>query len=86
VATLLLQTIVNNNIIASCLYGADVTSAKYVNNVTPARFEAFTPVTMKNAVSWDVEPCECYEIRRFGGKCRLYLQDKNQRAKKTFSS
>jgi hypothetical protein len=32
------------------------------------RFEAFTAVTMKNAVFWDVTPCGSCENRRFGGR------------------
>jgi hypothetical protein len=30
---------------------------------------------MKNAVFWDVAPCRSCESRRFGGACRLHLQD-----------
>jgi hypothetical protein len=38
-----------------------------------ARFEAFTAVTMKNAVFWDVAPCRSCVNRRFGGTYRLHL-------------
>jgi hypothetical protein len=38
------------------------------------RFEVFTPVTMKNAVYWDVAPCRSCVNRRFGGMYRLHLQ------------
>jgi hypothetical protein len=31
------------------------------------RFEDFTPVTMNNAVFWDVSPCTSCVNRRFGG-------------------
>jgi hypothetical protein len=30
-------------------------------------FEVFMVVTMKNAVFWDVTPCDCCKNRRFGG-------------------
>jgi hypothetical protein len=37
-------------------------------NVTHCvRFEAFTAVTMKNGVFWDVTPCGSCNNRRFGG-------------------
>jgi hypothetical protein len=38
------------------------------------KFEAFTAVTMKNAVFWDVAPCRYYVNRRLGGMYRLHLQ------------
>jgi hypothetical protein len=31
-------------------------------------------VTMKNAVFWDVTPCDSCKNRRFGGTYRLHLQ------------
>jgi hypothetical protein len=31
------------------------------------RFEVFTAVTMKNAVFWDVTPCDSCKNRCFGG-------------------
>jgi hypothetical protein len=31
------------------------------------RFEVFTAVTMKNAIVWDVTPCDCRKNGRFGG-------------------
>jgi hypothetical protein len=31
------------------------------------RFEAFTAVTMKNGVFWDVTPCASCKNRHFGG-------------------
>jgi hypothetical protein len=38
-------------------------------NICRVRFEVFTAVTMKNAVSWDVAPCISCELnRRFGGR------------------
>jgi hypothetical protein len=37
------------------------------NTFLMLRFEVFTAVTMKNAVSWDVVPCWSYVNRRFGG-------------------
>jgi hypothetical protein len=39
------------------------------------RFEAFTAVTMKNVVFWDVAAlCRTWVDRRFGGTYRLHLQ------------
>jgi hypothetical protein len=38
------------------------------------RFEAFTAVTMKNVVFWDVALCRSCVDRRFGGTYRLHLQ------------
>jgi hypothetical protein len=38
------------------------------------RFEVSTAVTMKNAVFWDVAPCESCVNRRFGGTYLLHLQ------------
>jgi hypothetical protein len=37
------------------------------STVSLVRFEVFTVVIMKNAVSWDVTPCGSYKNRRFGG-------------------
>jgi hypothetical protein len=37
------------------------------------RFEAFTAVTMKNVVFWDVGLCRSCVNRRFGGKHRLHF-------------
>jgi hypothetical protein len=39
------------------------------NNIH-TRFEAFTAVTMKKAVFWDLAPCICGVNRRFGGTYR----------------
>jgi hypothetical protein len=48
------------------------------------RFKGFTAVTMKNAVFWDVTPCE---NRRFGGTYRLHHQgDKNRWARNASSN
>jgi hypothetical protein len=42
------------------------------------RFEIFTAVTMKNAVFWDVTPCDPCMNRCFVGTYRLHHQgDKN---------
>jgi hypothetical protein len=41
-----------------------------------SEFEAFTVVSMKSAVCWDVAPCEFIINPRFGGKYRLHLQKK----------
>jgi hypothetical protein len=38
-----------------------------VNKRALLRFEAFTAVTMKDAVFWDVTPCGSCKKRRFGG-------------------
>jgi hypothetical protein len=38
------------------------------------RFQAFTAVTMKHAVFWDVALCRSCVDRRFGGTYRLRLQ------------
>jgi hypothetical protein len=43
------------------------------------RFEAFTAVTMKNVVLWDVALCRSCVNRRFGGTYRLHLQGKTIR-------
>jgi hypothetical protein len=43
------------------------------------RFEVFTPVTMKNAIFWDVAPCRSCMNRRFGGTYRLHLQGRKIR-------
>jgi hypothetical protein len=38
---------------------------------------------MKNAVFWDVTPCDSYKIRTFGGMYRLLHQgDKNRRLRR----
>jgi hypothetical protein len=38
---------------------------------------------MKNATFWDVAPCGSSNNRRFGGTCRLFLQNrKNTRERK----
>jgi hypothetical protein len=43
------------------------------------RFEVFTAVTVKNAVSWDMTSCGSCKNRRFGGTWRVHHQgDKNQ--------
>jgi hypothetical protein len=39
-----------------------------------ARFEAFTAVTMKDIVFWDVALCRSCVNGRFGGTYRLHLQ------------
>jgi hypothetical protein len=45
------------------------------------RSEAFTAVTMKKAVFWDVTPCRYFVNRRFGGTYSLHLQGiRNPRA------
>jgi hypothetical protein len=36
--------------------------------------EAFTAVTMKNAIFWDVASCRSFVNQRFGGTYRLHLQ------------
>jgi hypothetical protein len=49
---------------------------EHINDIVGA--EIFTVVTMKNAVFWDVAPCGFITNQRFGGKCRLHLQEKNK--------
>jgi hypothetical protein len=44
------------------------------NTTDDAGFEAFTAVTMKNAVFWDVAQCSSCVNRCFGGMCRLHIQ------------
>jgi hypothetical protein len=44
------------------------------NNAYNVRFEAFTAVTMKNVVFWDVALCRTWVDRRFGGTYLLDLQ------------
>jgi hypothetical protein len=44
------------------------------------RFEVFTAVTMKNAVFWDITPCDSCKNRGFRGTYPLHRQgDKNRR-------
>jgi hypothetical protein len=51
------------------------------------KFEVFTEVTMKNAVSWDVTPCGSYKNRRLEGIYRIHHQgDKNRRSGANVSS
>jgi hypothetical protein len=47
---------------------------KLRNLLKYVRFEAFTAVTMKNVVFWDVALCRSSVNRRFGGTYRLHLQ------------
>jgi hypothetical protein len=51
----------------------------YFNRKKLVRFEVFTTVTMKNALSWDVAPFRSCVNRRFGGMYRLRLQSKKIR-------
>jgi hypothetical protein len=50
------------------------TYLNYQNNLISVRFEAFTAVTMKNVVFWDVALCRNWVDRRFGATYRLHLQ------------
>jgi hypothetical protein len=52
-------------------------------NKIAVRFEAFTAVTMKNVVFWDVALCRSCVNRRFGGKHRLHLQGRRIRGRGT---
>jgi hypothetical protein len=45
-----------------------------LKNFNFVRFEAFTAVTMKNVVFWDVALCRSCVNRRFGVTYRLHLQ------------
>jgi hypothetical protein len=47
------------------------------------RFEAFTGVTMKNVVFWDVALCSSCFNRRFGGTYHLHLQGRRIRERGT---
>jgi hypothetical protein len=38
------------------------------------KFGVFVIVTMKNAIFWDVIPCDSCKNRRVGGTCRLHHQ------------
>jgi hypothetical protein len=50
-------------------------------------FEVFTVVTIKNAVFWDVTPCDSYNNRRFkGNHYLLHVGDKNWQARNNVSS
>jgi hypothetical protein len=40
-------------------------------------FEVFTAVPMKNAVFWDVMPCDSCKNQRFRGMYRLNHQDED---------
>jgi hypothetical protein len=44
------------------------------NKSNIVRFEAFSAVTMKKVVFWDVALCRSCINRRFGGTYRLHLQ------------
>jgi hypothetical protein len=56
-------------------------------NKKSERFEVFTAVTMKNAVFWDVTPCDSCKSRRFGGTYRFHHQgDKNRRSRNVSSN
>jgi hypothetical protein len=45
----------------------------YSTCINYVRFEAFTAVTMKNVVFWDVALCRCFVNRRFGGTYHHHL-------------
>jgi hypothetical protein len=71
-----------NDIALICLTGAilfnffvcfSTVRNSYVH-VILVRFEAFTAVTMKNTVFWDVAPFRCSINRCSGGTFRLHLQ------------
>jgi hypothetical protein len=47
------------------------------------QFEAFTAVTMRNVVFWEVALCRSCVNRRFGGTYRLYLQGRKIRERET---
>jgi hypothetical protein len=50
------------------------------------KFKGFTAATMKNAVFWNVTPCDSCEDRRFGATYLLHHQDEtNQRARKAIA-
>jgi hypothetical protein len=47
-------------------------------------FEVLTAVVMKSSSFWDITPCSPLKVsRRFGGKHRLYLQDRRIKQAKT---
>jgi hypothetical protein len=50
------------------------------------RFEVFTAVTMKNAVSWDVASCRPCVNRRFGGTYRLIFMVEKSASEEPASS
>jgi hypothetical protein len=51
------------------------------------RFEVFTAVTTKNAVFWDVTPCDSCKNRCLGGTYHIHHQgDKNRLDRNNFSS
>jgi hypothetical protein len=45
----------------------DFLSYILADRIIDVRFEAFTAVTMKNGVFWDVTPCGSSKNPRFGG-------------------
>jgi hypothetical protein len=53
------------------------------NQNLSVRFEAFTAVTMKNVVFWDVALCRSCVNRRFGGMYRIHLQGRKIRERWT---
>jgi hypothetical protein len=60
--------------VATRRYTAEFRILQETNKLIGVRFEAFTAVTMKNAVIWDVTLCRFCVNRRFGGTYRLHLQ------------
>jgi hypothetical protein len=46
--------------------GSDLYEPECRSVASDVRFEAFTAVTMKNGVFWDVMPCGSCKNRRFG--------------------
>jgi hypothetical protein len=48
---------------------------KYMDKLSFVGFEVSTAEIMKNVVFWNVAQCGSCENRRFGGTCRLHLQD-----------
>jgi hypothetical protein len=59
-------------------------ASRTVNSVV--KFEAFTAVTVKNAVFWSVTSCGSSKVWHFGGTHRFHFQGKNSATQeKSFS-
>jgi hypothetical protein len=47
------------------------------NQIPKVGFRVLTAVVMKSSIFWDITPCSPLKVnRRFGGTCRLHLQDR----------
>jgi hypothetical protein len=61
-------------------FPVSITFSSLFNRKLHVGFQVFTAVIKKNSVSWDVAPCGFIINRRFGGTCRLHIQDRRNTA------